>query len=488
MSNQESQPVFNEQQQAVIKRVEMLVANEFTQRQNFFKRYIDPRRSINDECGYPETASITVQDHYVDMYEREGVPNRIVNILPDECWAVHPEVFETEGNDEETEFEQAWNNLSKSLGREEESFFVDNEEKSSPIWEILHRADRLCGIGSYGILLLEFDDGETFSQPVEPSNGKTSRQLLGVKAFDQSRVRIERYENDPSNPRYGKPTHYKVSFVDSQTVATDEIHQRINEVSIHHTRVIHIADNATSNDLFGIPRMLPVFNRILDLRKLYAGSAEMYWRGAFPGLSFESHPTIDPEDIETEELKDAMEQYMNTLQRYIISTGMSVKSLAPQVVSPNEQIDAQLEAICVYLGVPKRIFLGSERGELASSQDSKTHNQRLSFRQNGFITPKIIVPFINRLIYAGVLPQPVEGFQVQWPDMNELSEEEKTRNTSERVKAMVSYVSGDLSQTLMTELDFLTRELNYSAEEALEILENVMDGLGDRINETTPQE
>jgi hypothetical protein len=111
--------------------------------------------------------------------------------------------------------------------------------------------------------------------------------------------------------------------------------------------------------------------------------------------------TIDKADV-----RNQIENYVNSLQRYLALTGMSAKTLAPQVSDPSSQIDKHLEAICIQLGIPKRIFMGSERGELASSQDDASWNDRLKARQQGYITPRIIVPFVDRLIAVGVLPEP----------------------------------------------------------------------------------
>lgn len=461
----------------VIKQIGQLYRNEYTLRQNILSRGMDSRRSINHECGYPETSGISVDEVYSELYGREGIATRVVDIYPDECWAVHPTLFETDDSQEETEFEKAVAGLSDSL-RDVESWHMDRDEKGSTFWEVLHRADRLCGIGSYGIVLLQFDDKKQPSQPLEKGS---ATKLLGMRVIDQSLVQVTEYEQDPTSRRYGKPTIYSVSFSDSDTMS-GEIGTPLATVSVHWTRIIHIADNLRSNDDFGVPRMQPVLNRLLDIRKLLSGSAEMYWKGAFPGISFESHPNVDPSDIDAEvkaAFKSEIEQMRNGLQRDMITGGMTANSLAPQVVSPVDQIDAQIDAICIKLGVPKRIFLGSERGELASSQDSRAWNRRVAFRQNNFCTTKIIVPLVDRLIWAGVLPEPAEGYQVEWPDLDQLTPEEKASVAAIRVKAMETFSNAGLAESLMTAFDFLVRELDYNANEAEAILLAVADSLAE---------
>lgn len=241
----------------------------------------------------------------------------------------------------------------------------------------------------------------------EPSSEK--HKLIYLRSFDESLVQVVQYEANVRNPRFGQPVMYRVTLNDPR-----EQHSGIGlpmaTVRVHWSRVIHLADNLGSSEIFGVPRMRPVLNRLLDLRKLYSGSAEMYWRGAFPGLSLETNPQMGGDvNVDVTATKTMMENYMNSLQRYLVLIGMSAKTLAPTVVDPTPQINTQLEAICIQLGIPKRVFCGSERGELASSQDDASWNDRLRERQNNYITPRIIVPFIDRLIAMGVLPAPKTG-------------------------------------------------------------------------------
>ncbi len=242
--------------------------------------------------------------------------------------------------------------------------------------------------------------------------GQPLRKLLFLRAFDESLVQIVQYEANVRNPRFGMPVMYRVTLNDPR-----EQHSGIGlplaTVRVHWSRIIHLADtgaNAGSSIIFAPPRMRPVLNRLLDLRKLYGGSAEMYWRGAFPGYTLSTHPQLGGDvNVDASSIRDQMEQYMNGLQRYVMLMGMSMEGLAPQVVDPTQQIAVQIEAICIQLGCPVRVFKGSERGELASSQDDAAWLDRLRERQNNYLTPLVIVPFIDRLIAMNVLPVPLSG-------------------------------------------------------------------------------
>jgi hypothetical protein len=219
---------------------------------------------------------------------------------------------------------------------------------------------------------------------------------------------------------------------------------------------------------------------VLNLEKLYGGSAEMYWRGAFPGLSIETIPELGANVVLTPEqkqgMKDMMEDYMNGLQRYLSLMGMQAKSLAPQVVDPTPQITVQLDAICIKIACPKRIFVGSERGELASSQDDKQWNDRLAGYQSSYVTPRAIVPFVNRLICVGVLPEP-KKFCVKWPDLNSLSDTEKADIALKRAQTIHYYMNSG-GEAICSPIDFWTRVMGVPDAEAKSILKNVIGHLG----------
>jgi hypothetical protein len=443
-------------------------------RSELFNKFVDPRRNIFDECGFPETHQISAET-YREFYDRDSVASRIVDILPDECWKSTPSIFENEDVDITTPFEEAWNELGKSL-RSEESFYQD--EEGNPVFEYLHRLDRVSGIGTFGVLLIGLNDGKELHEEADMS-GNVEAEIIYLRAFDESNAEIVTYETDRENARYGHPVEYNLTFNDPKDQTQDATAVGLENINlkVHWTRVIHVADNLVNSEIFGQPRMLPVFNNLFTLRKLYGGSGEMYWRGAFPGLSFETHPQLGPDATLPDNANDVVEKYMTGLQRYLMFTGMSVKSLAPQVVDPTPQIKCQIEAVCIKYGIPIRIFVGSERGELASSQDAVAWNDRLRSRQSSHITPRIIVPFVDRLILLGVLPRP-SGYSVTWPDLDALSEAEEADVALKRTEALAKYIQGDV-RTIIEPLDYLTRFLKFTDDEAEAMIESVMELLRD---------
>ena len=446
--------------------INLLVQNaaDTSIRKRNYANVLDERRDIDDECGYPGQNELQ-PEHYRRLYDREAVANRVVAVLPKETWKSHPHIFETEDKTNTTEFESDLKNLSTSLYGD--SWF--SSPRGNPIWEYLERADIQSGIGPYGVIFIGLDDGKGASEPVTP---KSAKNVLFLRTFDASLVEISTYEMDINNPRHGHPTAYNLTLASPDNPVQEINSNNRTKMAVHWTRIIHLADNLGSSEVIGVPRIKPVYNRLYDLRKLYGGSAEMYWKGALPGFSWETHPQLGGDvAIDRSGMRDSIEQFRNGLQRDMVISGMHANSLAPQVVDPSPQIEVQLNAICIQLGIPKRKFTGSERGELASTQDEGDWNDTIRARQNGYVTPRIIVPFIDRLIWSGVLTAPLDGYSVQWPDLDALTAQQQADVALTVMDAAVKMVAGNVEQ-LITPMNFWTTLQGYDAEKAIQIVED----------------
>lgn len=291
-----------------------------------------------------------------------------------------------------------------------------------------------------------------------------------MRVLDETEATISEWEKDETNPRYGKPTYYNVELTMHHVAGIAKEGATVETRRVHWTRILHVVDNLEGSEVYGAPRMRPVYNRLYDLHKLYGGSAEMYWKGAFFGLSLETHPQLGADvDYDEAAMKRTVENWENSLSRVLFMPGIGAKTLAPAISDPSPQIERQLEAICILLGVPKRVFMGSERGELSSNQDIRAWYGKVKRRQDRYITPRIIVPFIDRLIQADVLPEPEQYF-VTWEDVASVTELEKADIAVKHTDAITKYVGGS-GEALMEPRDFLVRVLGYTTDEAEEIID-----------------
>jgi hypothetical protein len=415
----------------------------------------DTRRNINAECGYPDSIS---PQQYANAWRRLGVARRVVGVYPDECWALDPAIYESE-KPKDSDFEKAWVELNRT----------------HLLAHYMYRADVLSGIGQYGLIFFGLDDGKNPKEPVPgfrddgTHDGGKSHKLLFLRTYDESLVTINEFESDFKNPRYGLPKTYNVKLLDPNTQHVSGSGAPFVDAVVHWTRVLHVADNRLSSEVWGSPRMEPVFDRICDIRKILGGSGEMFWKGGFFGLSFESIPELGDLEIDRDSLRTELEAYMNGLQRYVALEGLQAKSLSPQVASPLDHYMCQLKEISIALGVPFRVFLGSEESKLSSTQDAQTWNKRLHRRQHKYLTPMLVQPFIDRLVAYGVLPPPAKVI-VAWPDLNTTTGVEKADMAAKRMTALATYVGGGVEQ-LVPPRELYTHFLDMPAEVADQIIE-----------------
>ena len=75
---------------AVIQNSRDMVAN-LSDRSRMSQALSDPRRDIHAEAGYPGYGMLRVC-HYQQLYDRESIARRVVEVLPRESWLIQPEV------------------------------------------------------------------------------------------------------------------------------------------------------------------------------------------------------------------------------------------------------------------------------------------------------------------------------------------------------------------------------------------------------------
>jgi hypothetical protein len=278
------------------------------------------------------------------------------------------------------------------------------------------------------------------------------------------------------HPRYGLPKFYNLVFLDMTIDAAGaSIGTRLNR-RVHWSRVVHVADNLMSSLVFGIPRMQSCFNRLLDLRKIKGGGAEMFWKGAFPGLAFELDPKFvaDNPDIDKEGMKRDIAQYFDGLQRGLFLEGITAKSLEPTICdNPEKYVKVQLEAIACSLEMPLRVFLGSEEAKNASEQDGERWDKRLGRRNRMFTSPSIIRNFIDRLVAIGVMPPPTsKQYKIDWPDLSSPTTEDKANLSLKWTQALSQYVATGMIH-LIQPMDYLTMILGLRPSQAKKIVDQI---------------
>lgn len=406
-------------------------------------------RDIYQALGYKDP--LVYADFYA-FYSRFDIARAIIARPVDATWRGGFDLLESD-DDKETPLEKAFSDLYDKLA----------------LHPKFARLDRLTGIGKYGLLLLGLSDvrnTEGFAQPVQSSS---SLKLLWVKPFSEGSAPVEviEYEINPANERYGQPLFYTITVTDLSTGQSQTIR-------VHYSRVIHVADGLLESEIEGESRLQVVYNRLQDLEKIVGGSAEMFWRGARPGYQGK----VDKEFTLTQATKDALQaqinEYEHNLRRMLLNEGITWDQLASQVADPEKHVLVQLQMISAVTGIPLRILLGSEVGELASTQDRDNWLSLIIGRRTEFAEPFIVRPFVDRCIKYGVLPAPTDEYSVKWQDLWSQSDKEKADIGNVLATAIKSYASTPGAENVVPPASFRTKILGFTDEEN-DLIEQELD-------------
>jgi hypothetical protein len=232
-----------------------------------------------------------------------------------------------------------------------------------------------------------------------------------------------------------------------------------------------------SSEVFGEPRMQPIWNNLLDLRKIAGGAAEMYWRAGIGGTAWGLdkdivEPTVTLTEDQKEQMQEDLQQFYDGMQRYLFTEGLKPMDIAPKLESPEDVVRVQVQLLCLAIGIPYRVFIGTEEGKLASGQDRIAWLERVAGRQNNYLTPMLVRPFVKRMQDYGVLPEAKGGIVVEWPHRDSPSEKEIADTALKLADAMSRYVRGDVELVMGPE-QFLAQVLKKSEEDIAKIADEV---------------
>lgn len=416
-------------------------------------------RNYDAQFGYPLQINKYM---YQQMYDRDPVAHRVVQLYPVECWQQLPKIYDSDAPTD-SDFEKQINRV----------FQMHN------IWGMLRRIDILSGIGNFGILLMGVADGKPLNEPVDMSTdahgNRKKYKLQYVRAFPHAQVEIAQAESDRTNPRYGHPTMYRIQFQPHDIADVDGFVD-LSVQDVHWTRIIHIADNREVSEIYGVPRLQRVFNSLLDLQKVFGSSGEMFYKGAYPGFVVEaSDNLLNTVQLDSESIRKEVELYENNLQRWMALKNAHVNPLSSSYADPTGHIEVCFNRIAIANACPVRILLGSERGELASSQDAVIWKKRLMERQISYLTPFVVRPVVQYLIRYGMVDMPYnKDFHVEWPDLSTDTQAEVYEIRAKQLEFISSYKSNGINE-FMCPTDYFVKFCDMTEAEVKTMLKNAED-------------
>jgi hypothetical protein len=378
-------------------------------------------RNLYETFGYPR--HLTPQD-YVEAYLRQDIAARVVDAYPDATWREAPEVKGSE------EFVTEFTDLDKKLN----------------LWRAMHRGDRLGNLGHYGVLLLGLDGGQPMAEPVRGRGFN----LLYVQPHSERTAQITKWNDNPQSPRFGKPELYRLTTgVNWTGTGAGQ-----KSITVHHSRVIHFAERALEDESIGTPRLERVWNRLQDLDKLLGSGAEIYWQNAAMIMHLKAELDVQWDPEEAKVLKEQVEEMQHGLRRWLRTRGVDAQNIAPglQGADPSTVIDKELDMVSGATGLPKRILIGSERGELSSQQDENNFTGRVEERREQYAGPSIAEATISRLSELGVLPAGYEG--IEWPENDTLGEEGRAEIALKSAQAIATYANAPGAELLVSPAEF----------------------------------
>ncbi len=375
----------------------------------------DGDRDLYAVFGYKR---IITFDHYLAKYIRQDIAARVIDAAPNATWRSPPTPLGS------SEFIAAW----------------DEFIRVHDIWNKLERVDRLAGLGQYAIILIGLDDGVVDLEiPVVPG---PKREVLYLQPYSQGSVKIRAFNDDVNSSRYSKPETYEIQMSDptksSNTgVGFEERPSVTTTIRVHHTRILHVADSLLEDDVFGVPRMAKVYNLLDDIMKVAGGTAEVFWLTANRGMQANIDKDMSMNPADEAALDDEIKEYQHQLRRVIRTRGVEITNLGSDVPDPSGTFGVLMNLLSGATGIPQRILLGSEAGQLASEQDRANWAERMDERQLSFGEPKVLKPFVQALQAASVLPED-PTLEWDWPDAFKLSPLERDQKLAQYARAVVN--------------------------------------------------
>lgn len=340
------------------------------------------------------------------LYERDPIAGAIIDLPVEDTWAAAPEIVEPDRPDG-TSFTAGVEKLSRAVG----------------LWRAMANADRVAGIGRYSLLHLGLP-GEASAPPL--SAGGVS-VLHWLRVWSEGDAEIVAYDD-----RTNMPSVYRIRTANgTMTVRAD--------------RAIHVPADGT-DPIFGRPRLRRALNVLSDILKVSSSTGEAFWQSVQSILQAKLDPSAEIDPDQLDKLSEDLGALVHDLRRHFLGRGVELSRVAATVPDPSQTVEMLFSLAAVAGGIPRRRLFGSERGELASSQDEGTYLAMIGRRQRLYAEALILRPTLDRLIAVGVLPKPATGnYDVVWPELKSPTEQEAAEADVKRAQAAAALagVGGD---------------------------------------------
>jgi hypothetical protein len=360
------------------------------------------KRNLYDVYGYPK--SLTADDRLA-KYIRQDITSRIVDMPAEETWTNPPVI---EADDGDGAFVKAWTTFTN---------------KHRKLWPLMTQVDKLLYFDEFAACLIGL--------PGDPRLGISRASLdniLYLTAFGAGNAKIDSTEADVKNPRFGRPLQYSFAY------------QSTNKVNFqaHWTRVVHFVDAPLQGDVLGVPRLDKIYNLLDDLLKIGGGSAETYWNTANRGMQVDVDKDMDFDETDAKNLTEELDEFQHQIRRYIRTRGVKIENLGSEVADPTGVFTVLMALLAAATGIPQRILMGAEAGQLASEQDRANWAEYMERRRKSMAEPWILLPFIEGLQQMSILPETKKPLKFVWPEAFHQNPLERAQTMAQFARATIN--------------------------------------------------
>lgn len=379
------------------------------------------KRNLYDVFGY--TVNPTYDQKYF-KYLRQDIAGRVVDAPAAALWTNPPVVESTD---------EKWNEL-----------FNDLIERHN-LWSEIEKVDKLAGIGRFSILLIGYNDGSDLSSPVNTrAITQKDEKILYLQPYSERSVVVKLYNSNSRSENFNKPEVYTIQplqeYVIGFTGTGSNSGKTLTSFDVHASRVVHIAENCLDNNVYGSPRIERVYNALDDLLKVTGGSAETFWLTANRGIHIDIDKEMEMDATDAANLTAEVEEYQHQLRRFIRTRGGKVTSLGSDTPDPTGVFNMLISIIGGATGIPKRILIGAEAGQLASEQDRANWADRVDERRANWGNPRVLFAIIKKLVMAGYLPNDVNlSVTVDWPSAFKMSPLENAQTSAQHARSATNF-------------------------------------------------
>lgn len=371
------------------------------------------KRDLYKNFGYERILSVW---DYRDRYARNGIAKRIVETPAKATWRGGVKLIESPDKKTDTPLESEWAIFQRRL----------------KVTSTLLKVDILSRLSTYSVLFIgatgdvntELPKGDGTTKGIKYLSpfcgaggpGYSDKNQPGAQYVDAT---IKEFEEDATSERFGLPKTYRLRRTDFSAPALQK--------DVHWSRIIHVAEDALDDNVYGIPALEAPWNLLDDLEKVTGGGAEAFYQRANRGRQFNIDPAVkDLTEPQKRDFAKQIEELEHGITRNIRTRGVDVKEFGSDVADFNNPADAILTQLSGTTSIPKRLLTGSEMGELASSQDRDNWRDQVNGRRESHAEPNILFAFVQRLMDYNYLPL-VEDYSAEWGSVLNRTDEEKQK-------------------------------------------------------------